>query len=1641
MRYLAPTLVSLSLLATPVIAQDDDGGGFLERLIEDNLSGAGREVNIRGFAGALSSKARLDELTIADENGIWLTLRDVELDWTRSALLLGRLEVTELTAEEIIIPRLPGSDPEAPTPEAKPFSLPDLPVSVQIEQIAAQRVDLGAALFGAAAVVSLNGSVSLANGEGAADISVDRIDGETGALTLQAAYANASEDLSIKLNLTEAENGITATLLDLPGRPSVHLDVDGTGPLSDFTAAIELDTDGERRLTGTVELTAQGEGDAQTRGFHAEIGGDIAPVFAPQYRPFFGPDIRLIASGATRPQGGFALAQLDLTAQALRLTGQVTIGANGLPELIDITGEISDASGQPVLLPVGEDARVDRVGVSVQFDADKGEDWTAKVTLDGVQNPGLNAQQVVLDGSGVIADDGAGAKTVTADLDFTASGLSAQDAAIAQALGDRATGAATLRWSSGAPIVLDTLQLNGNAFALDGSGQVAFADGTTATLDATLEAADLAAFSGLAGRNLGGAAKVALGLKTAPLDGAFDVELTGTTTDLTIDQEQADALLAGETNLTLRADRDETGTRLSTLTLKNPALDLAASGDLTSTLSNLRADIRLADAAVLDAKLSGAVDLTASAQKDGETWTYDVNGAGVGASIASTGTVTGLDEPSLRITTETDAEIADLSVFSNITGRDLGGSVALRLAGFTLADLSQADMSVTGETRGVKTGEARFDDLLVGRTDLAAQIQRNGETVTIQQFSLNGTGAGLRAEGAGQIEELTSDAPLISGMIEASINSLSRFSALAGRQLAGAVDATVTGSGRLDGSELDADLSLDGRSVLTGMADIDPLLAGLFTVNGTVSRIGETARIDALSLTAQSMGLTLTGSASAEDITSDAPLVTIDAAVVADTLAPLSGLAGRDMGGAVDLTVKGTARADLTVIDMAVNGKTRNLAVGQDNANRLLRGVTDLALDITRDGDVISLPSLSITNDQITLRADGQYGKGESAVKADVTIADLRDLEPRMRGQAKLNLFAEEVSDVWQVTLNGEAADAVLAATAEIREALGDNPEIDGRATLRAADLSRFAPLVGRPLSGGVQAEITGATRADFSTFNVTADIDANRVSIGQAEADKLLNGQTDLRLVARRNGAEQPIQVETFRLDAPTLTARANGSLLGSNANLTVSARLADIGAFVPGLNGPVTAEGRVSSTGNQLGVNLNGTGPGGITLRADGTVQQDFSRANLSLSGRAPLELANSFIEPRSVDGTLVFDVGVNGPLALSSVSGRINTQNARLVAPNLNLVLENINLTGDLTGGTIQLNVQANKQQGGQLTATGPITLSGGYNADLAIRAVGIVVEDPQLYRTLINGAVTVVGPLTGGARIAGTLDLVETEVRIPSTGLGATGPIPDGLVHVNEPAAVRATRARAGMIETATQSVAGTARPYPLDLTIRAERRIFVRGRGLDAELGGTLTLTGTSQNIIPAGQFELVRGRLDILGKRLNLDEGQISLQGDFTPYVRLVARTDTGDVVVLIVVEGSALAPNINFLSEPELPEEEVLARLLFGKSITSISPLQAAQLASAVATLAGKGGDGVISKLRESTGLDDLDITTDEDGNAGLRAGKYLSENLYTDVTVGATGEAEINLNLDITPNLTITGSADNAGDTSLGIYYQKDY
>lgn len=1083
-------MVLLAALPGSARAQDDaprEGRSFLEGVLEDALSGEGRDVQVIGFTGALSSRATVEKITFSDPEGTWLTIREAVLDWDRSALLGGRLDVTSLSAASITLPRAPVPAPAgSPGPEASaPFSLPELPVSVVIGEISAAKVTLGKSILGQRAVVKLSGTMSLADGEGKGNLSLERIDGREGEMTLQASYDNQSRVLALDLTAREAADGIAAGLMKLPGRPAVRLSVEGEGPITGYTAQVSLATNGQKRLAGTLTLgTPDQTGESATTSaqrFALDIGGDIAPLFAPDYRDFFGRNISLRVAGARGADGAMVLEQLSLSAKALDLQGEAAIAADGWPERLALAGRIGGQDGARVLLPLsGPRTSLREAQIDLSFDAAKGQSWALDIRANGLARPDLSLSEATVSATGSLQRtvDGRPGR-VTGDVDARLSGLRPNDPALAEAVGSSLSATTQVDWTPGAPVRMTSLSISG-----------------------------------------------------------ADYKLTG---------DLAFALIQGALDLDLRAD------------------------------------------------------------------------------------------------------------------------------------------------------------------------------------------------------------------LEAQARDLSRFAALADRPLDGA-----------------ASLSLRG------------------------------------------------------------------------TASPVSGS-----------------------FDMSVTGETRDLSTGIDTLDPLLGGTTTLSLDARRDSDGTRIRMLQLSNDAVQLSGDGRLSEAQGALQLSARLSDLGLIADGVRGSASMTLSADRSKGPWSVTLDAD---------------------------------------------------------------------------------------------------------------------------------------------------------------------------GPGGATARADGTITRDFAETDLAITGQAPLALANAQLSPRSLSGQARFDLRLGGPPALSSLSGTVITDGARLTLPNQRLALGQIVARARLSQGRADLEVSSALSSGGSVQLGGTVRLSPPFDADLTVALRRAALIDPELYKTTANGEISLSGPLAGGARIGGTITLGDVELRVPETSGPTYGDLP-GLKHRAEPADVHRTRDWAGLIGASGTGAAATGPAYPVNLLVRAPARIFVRGRGLDAELGGQIRLTGTTADLIPQGRFNLIRGRLDILGRRLTLTEGLVNLQGAFDPYISFAAETETDGTSVRIGLTGQASNPQLELSSSPELPRDEVLSLLLFGRGITDISPFQALRLANALRTLSGQGGAGISERLRSGTSLDNLDVTTTPEGTAQARAGKYISENVYTDVVVDTEGGTQINLNLNISPSITARGRLGSEGDTGVGVFFERDY
>ena len=128
-------------------------------------------------------------------------------------------------------------------------------------------------------------------------------------------------------------------------------------------------------------------------------------------------------------------------------------------------------------------------------------------------------------------------------------------------------------------------------------------------------------------------------------------------------------------------------------------------------------------------------------------------------------------------------------------------------------------------------------------------------------------------------------------------------------------------------------------------------------------------------------------------------------------------------------------------------------------------------------------------------------------------------------------------------------------------------------------------------------------------------------------------------------------------------------------------NASLRDVGVLTDQISGPVRATGSASlDEGGNWGIDATGTGPGGLSAAIVGNYNADGTLA-IDVDGSAPLALANAALDPRRIRGQANFDLGINGPPALTSLSGSVSFAGGRLAAPNLGQALSDI-------GGAITL-----------------------------------------------------------------------------------------------------------------------------------------------------------------------------------------------------------------------------------------------------------------------------------------------------------------------------------------------------------------
>ena len=714
------------------------------------------------------------------------------------------------------------------------------------------------------------------------------------------------------------------------------------------------------------------------------------------------------------------------------------------------------------------------------------------------------------------------------------------------------------------------------------------------------------------------------------------------------------------------------------------------------------------------------------------------------------------------------------------------------------------------------------------------------------------------------------------------------------------------------------------------------------------------------------------------------------------------------------------------------------------------QGLLDLNARLFEGSLVLDAPHLAPFSDLAgTPLSGGVRVAGSFSTRNEQQVFDVRaDVSALRAGstEAAGSATARGTLAEGTVTFDGTAVGAALRTSAAWRTTPQGRsitlPVLEARYRGEAFRLAAPARLLMLP-EGGVMVEPLSLAPARGGTLGIAGRWGPDRADV------TVTIGNVPARLVTALAGAGAPVEGligGRMRLAGPVAAPDWQAELRATG--LRATARWA---ARLP------AAEIRIDGNGTAASrAELRATISAGAAVRLSGVANlpRGFAATAplaMSLDGNADLAVLSAPFLAGGADrvtGRLVVALRAQGSLGAPQFGGEATLSAGAYRNPVLGIALADI--AGTLAGQEDHLTIRrltARTAGGGSVALQGTLQAArGGIGTDITIQARNARPVQSDLLTTTFDADLALTGTLPDAARISGTINLARTEIRVPENLPPSVRSIPNVRERGRRPA--RATH-------PASTPAAAALPPVVLALQIEAPRAIFVRGRGLDAELGGAIEIGGTLGDPVPRGGFDLRRGTLSILDRQLTYRQGRIEFNaGSLMPSLDMEAESRVREATLRVNVSGPANDPRLTFSSSPELPQDEILSRLLFDRSARELSPFQIAALAQAAAGAMGYEGPtsgGVLNRIRRTLALDRLSVGSAQQGegrsdgtSAVVEGGRYVAPGVYVGVRQGTTGGApRVGVQLDVLPRVRVeaeTGGNSRGGDR-VGVSFELEY
>ena len=314
--------------------------------------------------------------------------------------------------------------------------------------------------------------------------------------------------------------------------------------------------------------------------------------------------------------------------------------------------------------------------------------------------------------------------------------------------------------------------------------------------------------------------------------------------------------------------------------------------------------------------------------------------------------------------------------------------------------------------------------------------------------------------------------------------------------------------------------------------------------------------------------------------------------------------------------------------------------------------------------------------------------------------------------------------------------------------------QASGRASATDSDISGVVSVTDLTAAGfGLRGGLDGKVhfQGQPTQGRLSVDATATGLAVGQTQVDLLLRGIS--HLTADLDLSPAGVGVRQLDVVNAQMTLDATGTLNGTERRLQLEHRIADLGLLYPDFPGPLVTTGTAVQDANGYVVDLSARGPGQIDAQVKGRVASNFRNVDLTIAGTASAGLANNLAAPRSLSGPMRFDLRMVGPVSLASLSGPVSISGGQLADPGQTFGLKDVSVSAQLAAGQAKVTVGAAVSTGGHIGVTGTVGLTTPYPANLDLSVQSVILRDPSLYTTTVDGALTFIGPILGAAVIAG------------------------------------------------------------------------------------------------------------------------------------------------------------------------------------------------------------------------------------------------------------------------------------------------